>query len=154
MPKKFNPDFDFNSAGLAGLERLQQELGRVFNLDEILRDDVTDAATSDWKPSVDIHEDDQQYVIVADLPGVDPEAIELSLQRGVLTVSGGRSTLSEPGKPLTRQERRTGNFSRRFTLPESADESSVDASSRFGVLTIAVRKQNSVQPRTIKVVSG
>lgn len=154
MAKKFNPDFDFTNAGFAGLERLQQELGRVFNLDEILQDDVTTAATSDWRPSVDIHEDDEQYVIVADLPGVDPEAIELSLQRGVLTLSGARTNLSEPEKPMTRQERRTGQFSRRFTLPESADESSVDASSRFGVLTITVRKQQKAQARTIKVVSG
>lgn len=149
MSKKYDPYVNF-----AGLDRLQQELGRIFNLDEIIRDDVTNGEATAWKPAVDIREDDQQYVIYADIPGVDPDKISISLKRGILTVSGERSIDRESNDQYQRVERRAGNFMRQFTLPDTADESSVNAACQHGVLTVTIDKNTSEIARTIKVVSS
>lgn len=148
MAHKYDPYINF-----AGFERLQEELGRIFNFDEILRDDVTTGEATTWKPSVDIREDDSRFVIYADIPGVDPEKISVSLQRGVLTVSGERDIERKSSDKYKRVERRAGNFQRQFPLPDTADESSVSASCRHGVLTITVDKKVAETARTIKVVN-
>jgi len=148
MSKKYDPYINF-----AGFDRLQQELGRIFNLDEIIRDDVTNAEATAWKPWVDIREDESRYILDADIPGVDPNDISVSLNKGVLTLSGERVIERDSTEELKRVERRAGNFKRQFTLPETADENSVSASSRHGVLTITVDKKTVESARTIKVVS-
>jgi len=148
MSKKYDPYINF-----AGLERLQQELGRIFNLDEIIRDDVTTAEACAWRPAVDICEGESQFFIYADIPGVDPDEIKISLRRGVLSVSGERNITRDASREYKREERRAGNFNRQFTLPESADESSISASFKHGVLTVTVDKKSVEDARTIKVVN-
>ncbi|HKL77064.1 MAG TPA: Hsp20/alpha crystallin family protein, partial [Gammaproteobacteria bacterium] len=92
--------------------------------------------------------------ITADLPGVDPERIEVSLENGVLTIRGEREEdNSEAHGQYKRVERIRGTFFRRFTLPDTADAENVKAKSRNGVLAITIPKQTQRQPRQITVES-
>lgn len=150
--KKYEPFIN-----LSGLDRLQDEIGRVFsqsgfNWDDFNRDDVTSGATTRWRPAVDIVESDDHYVIVADIPGVNSDSINVELSDGVMTVSGFRENQSLDSAEYKRQERQHGEFYRRFTLPKTADADSVVARSDDGVLTITVQKKESTQSRKIHVV--
>ncbi|MBX2883107.1 MAG: Hsp20/alpha crystallin family protein [Granulosicoccus sp.] len=148
MTHKYDPFINF-----AGLERLQQELGKIFNIDEFVKDDITNSATSNWKPLTDIQETDEHYVIQIDLPGVDPEQIDIALKSGVLTVSGHRPERDAGEGAFKLTERRTGEFQRRFTLPDLADEDRVDATTNQGVLTISISKKTEDNARKIRVVA-
>lgn len=147
MTHKYDPFINF-----AGLERLQQELGRLFNVEDFVRDDVTSSATSSWKPLADISESEDRYIIQIDLPGVDPEKIDIALKSGILTVSGNRSEQSESAGTVKLAERRSGEFQRRFTLPDLADEDQVEATTNQGVLTISISKTTEKSARHIRVV--
>lgn len=110
--------------------------------------------TSDWTPPVDVAEDTNQYLITADVPGVDPESIEVTMENGVLTLRGQRQPESEEElAKYKRIERVRGTFHRRFTLPDTADEDKIQAKCRNGVLAISIPKQERVQPRKIQVES-
>jgi HSP20 family protein len=109
-------------------------------------------ATSDWAPSVDIKETDSAFEIKADIPGVDPDAIEVHMENGVLTIKGEReSEKKEDKEGYKRIEREWGSFYRRFSLPDSADAEKISAKSKHGVLEITIPKQEKVQPRKIAV---
>jgi HSP20 family protein len=111
----------------------------------------TDAA-AEWVPSVDIKEEAERFVIHADVPGVDPKDIEISMEDGVLSLSGERkSETREQEAGWKRQERRTGRFLRRFTLPEGTDAEGISAQGSHGVLEIVIPKIAKVQPRKISV---
>lgn len=88
----------------------------------------------------------------ADVPGVDPEAIDISMEKGVLTIKGERKSEStqETGS-YRRVERQSGQFYRRFTLPDSADADKIEASSEHGVLMITIPKQEVAVSRRIEV---
>ena len=114
--------------------------------------DESTAATAEWVPAVDIEEHTDKYVLHADVPGVDPSAIEITLEDGVLTLSGSRDKAVEQKDVDSRRvERATGRFVRRFTLPESVDAESVTAKGKHGVLDIVIPKRASAQPRKITV---
>jgi len=116
--------------------------------------DESTSATAEWAPSVDIEERANEYVLHADVPGVDPSAIEITLQNGVLTLSGSREkTVEQDGVESRRIERLTGRFLRRFTLPESVDADAVKASGKNGVLQIVIPKREAAKPRKITVNS-
>ncbi len=109
-------------------------------------------ATSAWVPAVDIKEEVQQFVIEADIPGVDPKDIEISMENGVLTLKGERQSVNkEEGKNYKRVERIYGTFYRRFSLPDTADAEKVTASGKNGVLQITIPKREVAQPRKITV---
>jgi len=109
-------------------------------------------ATSDWVPSVDIKETDSAFEIKADIPGVDPNDIEVHMENGVLTIKGEReSEKKEEKEGYKRIEREWGSFYRRFSLPDSADAEKISAKSKNGVLEITIPKQEKVQPRKISV---
>ncbi|HKJ87052.1 MAG TPA: Hsp20/alpha crystallin family protein, partial [Gammaproteobacteria bacterium] len=92
------------------------------------------------------------YTITADLPGVDTENIDVSLENGVLTIRGERKEdQREESGEYKRMERVRGTFFRRFTLPDTADAENVKAKSHNGILEIVIPKQKAVQPRKIKV---
>jgi HSP20 family protein len=110
------------------------------------------AATSDWVPAVDIKETEDSFVIIADIPGVKPEDIEVQMDNGVLTIKGEKQTENkEEHDDFKRVERSYGSFYRRFSLPDTADSESVSAKSDHGVLEITVAKQEKTQPRKIAV---
>ena len=116
--------------------------------------DESSSATAEWAPSVDIEEHADKYVLHADVPGVDPNAIEITLEGGVLTLSGSREkAVEQKGVESRRIERTTGTFLRRFTLPESVDADNVKASNKHGVLAIVIPKREAAKPRKISVNS-
>lgn len=109
-------------------------------------------ATSDWVPAVDIKETENRFVIVADIPGVDPDDIEVQMDHGVLTIKGQRETeKTEEKDDFKRIERHFGSFYRRFSLPDTADPESVEARSNHGVLEISIAKLEKSQPRKISI---
>jgi len=132
------------------LNNLQRELSRPeYNR---LSDDDAPAATANWAPSVDISEDDNAFTLHADIPGVNPDDIDISMDKGVLTIKGERhSENTEEGENFKRVERQSGQFYRRFTLPDSADAEKIEAKSEHGVLTITIPKQEVAVSRRIEV---
>ncbi|WP_026278900.1 MULTISPECIES: Hsp20/alpha crystallin family protein [Thioalkalivibrio] len=132
------------------LGQLSRELGRMPELSGT----EDSAATSDWAPAVDIREENDAYVLHADIPGVDPKDIELNMENGVLTLRGERRHESEEEQNgYKRIERVRGTFFRRFSLPDTADAENISARSENGVLEVRIPKQARVQPRRIEIAS-
>jgi len=104
----------------------------------------------DWSPSVDIHENADGYHLSVDLPGVKPEQIEVTADKGVLSIRGSRETINED-KELKRSERLFGSFLREFSMPENADLERIEAKSNHGVLEIFVPKAAKAEPKRITV---
>ncbi len=114
--------------------------------------DDSSVVTSQWAPAVDIHEEPERFVLYADLPGVDPQDIEVQMDRGLLTIKGERraETPMEGGR-YSRVERLHGVFHRRFALPDSADPEGISASGHDGVLQVVIPKRPESKPRRIQV---
>ena len=111
-----------------------------------------DNTVADWVPAVDIVEEKDRFVLHADVPGVDPAKIEVSMDAGVLSLSGERrSETSDEFEGFKRVERISGKFYRRFTLPETADAEGISAKTSNGVLEITIPKQPEVLARRITV---
>jgi len=111
-----------------------------------------EAVAAAWVPSVDVKEEAERFVIHADVPGVDPQAIQVSLEDGVLTIQGERkSEARETSDGWTRVERLSGKFLRHFTLPDTAAAEGISAKGVNGVLEIVIPKLAKVQPRKIEV---
>ena len=108
---------------LTTIRRLQDEMNRAFGSVLTTGDDNSNSAVSHWAPAVDVHEEADRYVIVADVPGVEPEAIDVTMENGVLTISGERKAEKRDGDGASarRIERVYGSFYRRFSLPDTAD---------------------------------
>jgi HSP20 family protein len=116
--------------------------------------DESTSATAEWAPAVDIEEHTDKYVLHADVPGVDPATIEITLEQGVLTLAGSREkTVEQKDVDSRRIERITGRFLRRFTLPESVDAENVKATGKHGVLEIVIPKREAAKARKIAVNS-
>ena len=136
------------------VSQLQNEINRVFGN---LNDADSSSATSEWSPAVDVREYSDRFQLLLDVPGVEPKDVEITLDDGVLTVSGNRAEEKAVGSAGVEQpqqqriERRLGRFYRRFILPDTADAENVNASGRNGVLEIVIPKQPKAQPRRIAV---
>lgn len=136
-----------------GVGELQNQINRLFSS---WGDSESSAATAGWVPTVDIQEFDNRFQLFVDLPGVDPAAVDITLDNGVLTISGERnfpSAQEEESVINRRTERGQGAFHRRFILPETVDADKVKASGHNGVLEISIPKQAKAQPRRIKVAA-
>ncbi len=107
---------------------------------------------TDWVPQVDIQEQAEQYLILADIPGIDPKDIEITLDQGVLSISGKReSEKSAEQDGLQRVERFQGRFIRRFSIPDAVDQSRISAKGKNGVLELIIPKVEKAVPRKITV---
>ncbi len=137
------------------LDRLQTQLNKLYDPGLLLgSDEESNIVTSRWTPAVDIREEDDRFVIHADVPGVDPEDIDVTMENGVLTIKGERKTESEEEREgYKRVERSRGAFYRRFSLPDTADSDKINAKSKNGVLEIVIPKHDVVQARKIAVKS-
>jgi len=112
------------------------------------------AATAEWAPAVDIKEEPDKFVLQADLPGVKPEEIDISMENGVLTIKGEKKTEAKTEKEgYKRIERTYGSFYRRFSLPDTANADAISAKSNHGVLEIVIPKREAVQPKKINVTA-
>ncbi|HEU4665105.1 MAG TPA: Hsp20/alpha crystallin family protein [Dokdonella sp.] len=141
---RYNPWF------VRGNLQAKQALERFFHADTTAPD--APAAEAHWTPRVDVREEAQRFVILADLPGVDPATIEVQMDKNVLSLKGERAaeTLADDAK-ATRVERAHGRFDRRFVLPESADADGISATGRHGVLEITIPKKAQSTPRRIAI---
>lgn len=128
-------------------------------LGRLLQEDSLDAilnrepdAVADWRPSVDIREETDRYLLSADLPGVNPDNIEVTMEDSVLTIQGRRDSAATDSKDgYRRYERASGSFLRRFALPDSANGDKIEAQTINGVLEISIAKQTKAKPRKIAV---
>ena len=101
-----------------------------------------------WAPAADVSETEAEYLIKADLPAVRKEDVSITVQDGVLTLTGERRQEKHTdGERMHRVERVFGSFVRRFALPENADEQGIKAESRDGVILIHIPKVKVVQPQ-------
>lgn len=132
---------------------LQDEIKQVFEkFFGEAEGDQSNVVTSQWAPRVDIREDDTGFVILADIPGVDPKDIEIHMDKGILTIKGERRVETrQEGQRYSRVERAHGVFHRRFALPDSANAEGITATGRHGVLEIAIPKKPETTPRRIQV---
>jgi HSP20 family protein len=107
---------------------------------------------SQWCPLVDIVEDDKEYLIKAELPEVKKDGLSVTVDNGVLTITGERKfEKEEKGKRYHRIERAYGSFVRSFTVPEDANAAKVNAEFKDGVLLVHLAKEEKAKPRTIEV---
>lgn len=134
-----------------GLTELNRELDRIFNGQRLLghhsiEDDLN------WARKVDVSESDESFQIVADMPGVNPNDIEISLNDGLLTIKGQSKTpQNNKENNFIRKERQSRSFFRQFTLPESINAETVSAKSAHGVLTVSIPKTTPPQPIKVAV---
>jgi len=129
------------------VNRFQKDMDRLFAAPQTT---ATDSGA--WLPPVDIHEEANQFVVNVDLPGVDPKTVEITSDQGVLTIRGQREDSRAKAREGHRRiERITGEFQRRFGLPDTADVQNIKAKAVHGVLEITIPKLAQVQPVRIAV---
>ncbi|HEB83377.1 MAG TPA: Hsp20/alpha crystallin family protein [Bacteroidetes bacterium] len=105
-----------------------------------------------WVPRVDIVEDENSYRVNADMPGMKKDDVQITLDDGVLTISGERkSEYKEKDETCHVSERVYGKFSRSFTLRNTIDTDKIDASFKDGVLTVVLPKVEAAKPRKIEI---
>ena len=137
----------------SAMRQIQNEMSRVLDRAVAGAEDGSNVVTSRWTPAVDIREDTERFTITADVPGVEPDDIEITMENGVLTIKGERKpeTRDEGDNGYRRVERVYGGFYRRFTLPDTADAEAVSASGKHGVLEVVIPKRAALQPKRIAV---
>jgi len=134
------------------LNQLHRQINRAFDTQVAANGAADSSATADWIPPADVAEYKDRFVLKFDVPGVNVSAIDVTLDQGVLTVSGQREQeAADTGVERTRLERPQGRFHRRFTLPDTVDAAAVRATGRNGILEVTIPKQAKAQPRRIEV---
>lgn len=133
------------------LNQIQREMNRLFETRQ-KDDERVSQASCDWEPPVDIKEENNRFVMFADIPGVDAKDIEVSMGNGMLTIKGERKVEAD-GEGLRRAERLYGTFYRRFMMPDTADAEGISAQGRNGVLQIIIPKRAQAQPKCIRIAS-
>jgi HSP20 family protein len=141
------------------LMSIQGELNRLF--DRTLAGDesrggrelaTASVAADSWTPALDVYEGQDGLELTLDLPGIDPEAVELTVEDSVLTISGRREFRSDVSEENYRRvERRYGSFARSLVLPPTADAEGIEASFDKGVLTIEVPTREAAKPKKIEI---
>ncbi len=136
-----------------GLFDLQRELNRFFDAPWLGGSpDGSTVETSQWVPAVDIREEADHYVVEADIPGVKPEDIDVTMEHGMLSIHGERHYEKKTGEAGARRlERSHGVFYRRFALPDDADPDAIKAKGDHGVLTVTIGKHAGSRSRRIPV---
>lgn len=135
------------------LFQLEHRMGRVYN--EPLRTfewPASEVATAAWLPLVDIFEEPDSIRLIAEVPGVKPEDVKISVEGNLLTIKGTKEQVAqETAEKVHRYERTYGAFERTFTLSASIDSHKIKATHNLGVLTITLPKAETAKPHLIKV---
>lgn len=138
---KYNP-FQNELDDFPGLRLFQDTVSRM----------LSEPAARPWSPAVDILETENELVLKADLPEVDPNNVEIQLENGTLTLKGERKFEQQKnGRGYHRIERSYGSFVRAFSLPETVDADKVKADYKAGVLTVTLPKKEVAKPKSVKV---
>lgn len=133
---------------------LHSRLNSILGLTQSRPVDAKEEAmtVAEWSPLVDIVEDEKEYLIKAELPELRKENVKVTVENGVLSISGERKyEKEEKGRKFHRVERAYGSFYRSFTVPDDADPAKVSAEFKDGVLTVRLTKSESAKPKTIEV---
>ncbi|HET9386790.1 MAG TPA: Hsp20/alpha crystallin family protein [Gemmatimonadales bacterium] len=111
-----------------------------------------DSVSASWVPPVDIFEQKDQIRIMAEVPGVRPEDVKISLEGNVLTIRGEKQQVAEEQTDrVHRYERTYGEFERTFSLPATVEANRITASYEHGILTVTLPKVEQAKPRQIQV---
>lgn len=133
-----------------GLGRLQDEMNDLFN--QFFTGWPTESSMGSYWPAVDISEEDENIVVRAELPGVERDDIDISVQGNTLSIRGEkRQRKDEESGNYRHVERRMGSFQRVFTLPTEVDAEKIEAHHRDGILTVTLPKSESAKPKRITV---
>lgn len=115
-------------------------------------DRFEDTELTDWTPAIDITEDNDAFVVIADLPGLTKKDISINIKENMLTIGGERTVeKKDENKNYCRTERRYGAFKRSFQLTDKVIADKITASFKDGVLTIKVPKAEEVKPKEIEI---
>jgi HSP20 family protein len=125
-------------------------------IDRLFEDAAGSAPGGRWMPAVDVREDEKNIALDIELPGMRPEDVNISVENGVLAVSGEKQAERKEGQEgrYHTVERRYGSFFRSFQLPQGVDESQISADFHDGLLTIDIPKAALPQPRRIQIGAG
>tara|TARA_R110001592_G_scaffold67138_1_gene206036 strand:+ start:386 stop:829 length:444 start_codon:yes stop_codon:yes gene_type:complete len=138
--------------GPSSLRRLSDEFNRMLSQWPAFGDTDASIVASNWTPAVDIKEEDKRFLVTADIPGVDPNDIEVTMENGTLSIRGERKDEKKEEKDgYRRVERFSGSFYRRFTLPDTADADKIKARANNGVLEIEIGKSKEKQSKKVKI---
>ena len=139
---------------MANLRRLNSALDEAFN-SWPLPNEENGAMTSAWLPPCDVFEDKEAVKIVAEVPGVKPEDVKLSIENNLLTIRGEKKQhAEEQSERVHRYERSYGSFERTFALPTTVDPDRIAATYSHGILTVTLPKADRARPREIPVKLG
>ena len=134
---------------LHNLRRLSAALDEAFSTEE------GSTITSAWYPACDVFEDKDAVKIVAELPGVQPGDVKISLENNILTIRGEKKQHAEErNERVHRYERSYGVFERSFALPSTVDADKIHAGYENGILTVTVPKAEKARPREIAIKVG
>ena len=136
------------------LRGLQDEMNRLF-MSNFSRGGESDLMRGAWSPQVDIFENKDQIVLEAELPGMKPEDVEISIENNVLTLRGERRfEKKEDSDNFHRVERSYGTFTRSFTLPPTVSSDRAEAEFENGILRLTLAKREEAKPRRIEIKGG
>jgi HSP20 family protein len=148
---RWNPTRDL-AAFPSEISGLQRDMNRIF--DSFFRGGSEEPAliNAAWVPAVDVAEEDSQYVVKVELPGVNKDDVNISLESNILTIRGEKKTEQESkGKNYHRVERSFGSFHRSFALPTTVKVDKIDAVFKDGILAVTMPKADEAKPKQIEV---
>lgn len=127
------------------LQSLQRDMNRIFS-------NMTDASVVKEYPAINAWSGDDRLIVTSELPGIDTEKLNVSVQNDTLTVSGSREPEAlKEGEVYHRQERSHGHFTRTLRLPFGVDPGKIDASYKKGILTVVLHRKEEEKPRKIAI---
>jgi HSP20 family protein len=133
-----------------GVTTLQDQINRLFN--DAFERTGEQSSLSAWAPAVDIYETEQELVVKADLPDVDPKDLDIRVENNLLTIRGERKFEKKVSEEnYLRVERSYGSFARSFTLANTVNSEAIKADYQNGVLTLTIPKREEAKPKQIKV---
>jgi HSP20 family protein len=136
------------------LRSLQDEMNRLFT-SSFSRGEGDEMMRGAWSPSVDIFENKNEIVLEAELPGMKPEDVDISIENNVLTIHGERRfEKKDENDNFHRVERSYGSFTRSFTLPPTVSSENAQAEFENGVLRLTLAKHEEAKPRRIEIKAG
>ena len=136
------------------MEQLENRFAAVLRRNPMLPngDNEESITLTEWSPLVDVTEDEKEYIIKAELPEIKKEEVKVTVEDGVLNISGERKfEKEEKNKKYHRIERAYGTFQRSFSLPESADGTKINAEFKDGVLTVRLPKTEKAKTKKVEV---
>ncbi len=136
-----------------GVTALQDQINRLFN--DGFEPVGEESNLTAWAPSVDIYETEQELVVKADLPDVDPKDLDIRVENNILSIRGERKFEKKVNEEnYLRVERSYGAFARSFTLSNTVNSEAIKAEYNNGVLTLSIPKREEAKPKQIKVNVG